>query len=226
MKLYHKERLTDGTRNVYVCGMKMMSYKCKKQPPKAKVFVHGEQNDIVLADPTNPNLSIEVYGNNNTVRIETEAGFTAHLCIGTADCPVSDCTIVVGKKTTSSGPIFVRMLESNSRLTIGEDCMFATNVNIYVSDTHCILDKEGKLTNIGRFVEIGDHCWICFESKILKNTRIPTGCVVGMGAVVASQFSEANCVLAGNPARIVKREITWDRMRPQAWLNENTPSQG
>ena len=30
------------------------------------------------------------------------------------------------------------------------------------------------------------------------------GCVVGAGAVVAGKF-EANCVIAGNPAKVIKR---------------------
>lgn len=40
---------------------------------------------------------------------------------------------------------------------------------------------------------------------------IPDGCIVGMGAVVAKQFSTANSVIAGNPAKIVKENINWIR---------------
>ena len=42
------------------------------------------------------------------------------------------------------------------------------------------------------------------NSIILKGTVLGDGCVVGAGAVVCGKF-EDNCVIAGNPARVIKR---------------------
>ena len=47
-------------------------------------------------------------------------------------------------------------------------------------------------------------CFIGCNSIILKGTVLGDGCVVGAGAVVAGKF-EDNCVIAGNPARIIKK---------------------
>lgn len=44
-----------------------------------------------------------------------------------------------------------------------------------------------------------------------KNAEIADGCIVGAETVVAKVFDEPDCAIAGNPAKIVKRGITWDR---------------
>ena len=51
---------------------------------------------------------------------------------------------------------------------------------------------------------IGKNCFIGCNSIILKGTVLGDGCVVGAGAVVCGKF-EDNCVIAGNPARVIKR---------------------
>mgnify|MGYP004455562643 CR=1 FL=1 len=50
---------------------------------------------------------------------------------------------------------------------------------------------------------IGDNCFIGCNTIILKGTKLGDGCVVGAGAVVSGCF-DSNCVIAGNPARIVR----------------------
>lgn len=218
MKIYHKEKRPDGQRVIRLFGVRVFAYRPKKKPETAKLEIQGQHNVIELANPHNPGLKIEIFGDNNTVRIHTEDIFNAHICIGTALYSIHGCTVEIGKHTTSSG-IFVRIMENDSTLTIGRDCQLSSDIDIYVSDTHCILNKEGQLINIGRFVEIGDHVWVGYDCKILKNTRIPSNCIIGLGAIVTAQFHEQNCVLAGNPARIVKRDVNWDRRYPQMWLD-------
>ena len=53
-------------------------------------------------------------------------------------------------------------------------------------------------------VNIGKNCFIGCNSIILKGTVLGDGCVVGAGAVVAGKYGD-NSVIAGNPARVVKR---------------------
>lgn len=55
-----------------------------------------------------------------------------------------------------------------------------------------------------REIKIGKNCFIGCNSIILKGTVLGDGCVVGAGAVVTGKF-EDNCVIAGNPARVIKR---------------------
>ena len=51
---------------------------------------------------------------------------------------------------------------------------------------------------------IGDNCFIGCNTIILKGTVLGDGCVVGAGAVVSGRF-ENNCVIAGNPAKVIRK---------------------
>jgi len=53
-------------------------------------------------------------------------------------------------------------------------------------------------------IKICDKAWIGFNSIILKGVTIGEGAVVGAGTVVTNDVP-AWCVVAGNPARVVKK---------------------
>lgn len=57
---------------------------------------------------------------------------------------------------------------------------------------------------------IGDDCWICGNVTVLPGVRLGRGVTVGAGSVVTRSFEEGFVVVAGNPARVVKRiESAW-----------------
>lgn len=93
-------------------------------------------------------------------------------------------------------------------ITIGDNTMIGGNTKILDNDFHPI-DAEARLrddrSRIGvRPIVIGKNCFIGCNSLILKGTQLGDNCVVGAGAVVSGVF-EDNCVIAGNPARVIKR---------------------
>lgn len=99
--------------------------------------------------------------------------------------------------------------------------MFSWNIAIWNSDSHSIFDKNSKkLLNIGKKIKIEDHVWVGMNSVILKNTQISSNSIIAANAVVTKPFLEENVIIAGNPARIVKNGINWDRERPCAYLKE------
>lgn len=99
-------------------------------------------------------------------------------------------------------------------IKIGEGCLIGANTKILDNDFHP-LDAEERYQQImshpddfaefipAREIIIGKNCFIGCNSIILKGTKLGDGCVVGAGAVVCGQF-EGNCVIAGNPARVIK----------------------
>lgn len=54
-------------------------------------------------------------------------------------------------------------------------------------------------------VSIGDYCMVGSDVKFVPGARVPSYCVVGMGAVVTKRFEDPYCLIAGNPARVVRR---------------------
>lgn len=99
---------------------------------------------------------------------------------------------------------------------IGENTAIGGNSKILDNDFHPI-DAEERLKLLNdvhggdasdliptKEIHIGKNCFIGCNSIILKGTVLGDGCVVGAGAVVAGKF-EDNCVIAGNPAKVIRK---------------------
>lgn len=101
---------------------------------------------------------------------------------------------------------------------VGDDNQWSFGIQVRNSDAHAILEnKTGKCLNHGGDVVIGRHVWIASNCTVLKGACIRDNTVVGSCSVVTKDLMEENCVIAGNPARIVKSDVTWDRKSPMAY---------
>lgn len=100
-------------------------------------------------------------------------------------------------------------------IEIGDNTAIGGNVKILDNDFHPIeveervrllADPEGGNSDLipAREIKIGKNCFIGCNAIILKGTVLGDGCVVGAGAVVVGKF-EDNCVIAGNPARVIRK---------------------
>lgn len=69
------------------------------------------------------------------------------------------------------------------------------------TDTNQTLEGNKK-------VEIGDDCWLCQNVTVLKGTVLPRRTTVSCMSLVNKDFKEENTILAGLPAKIVKRNTT------------------
>lgn len=100
------------------------------------------------------------------------------------------------------------MIIAEKSVYIGRNCAIAWDVQILDTDYHDIL-VDGKLSNPPESIIIEDHVWIGSRATILKGVRIGTGAVIGASSVVTKDV-EPNTLVAGNPARIIKRNISWN----------------
>ena len=92
--------------------------------------------------------------------------------------------------------------------------VFSWNTNKNLGCTLFISQRKKELLNPDSDIEIGNHVWVGQDVTILKNTKIGNNCVIGAGSLVNKNFIENNVVIAGNPAKIVKYDINWDRAIP------------
>lgn len=172
-------------------------------------------NKIVNVPAT---CKLEIVGDNNIVEFKSSTYFNGIIYIGTPGCPSTGCSVVVGKNTTSVGKgVEIRLLEDNTSVIIGDDCMFSEEIALWATDTHTVVDEQGDILNWGKFIHIGNHVWIGRHATILKNTKIADNSIVGWGAVVSGTFDEQGSVIVGNPGRVVKRVAGWNQYRPSQW---------
>lgn len=84
---------------------------------------------------------------------------------------------------------------------IGKNCWVAQNVG-FITSNHDLNDPNKHQK--GRDIIIGDCCWIGMNSIILPGVCLGAHTIVGAGSVVTKSFPEGFCVIAGNPAKIIK----------------------
>lgn len=150
------------------------------------------------------NVFLEFLGHNNKVYIGENVSMKGQWCLGVG------CTIKIGSKTTSTNPVYITVAE-HTTLSIGEDCMFATNNQIRTDDAHPIYDvRTGKRLNTSKDITIGDRVWVAYGATIFGGTQIGSGSIVGAHSVVKKRFPN-NCVIAGIPAKIVRKDVFWER---------------
>lgn len=90
-----------------------------------------------------------------------------------------------------------KYIEMGNGVAIGPD------VVIRSTDAHRIDDQEEDKPII-----IGNNVWVGQGAMILKGVTIGEGAIIGAKSLVTKDVP-AHCVVAGNPARVVKENVTW-----------------
>ncbi|MCF4968893.1 acyltransferase [Nostoc sp. CMAA1605] len=113
-------------------------------------------------------------------------------------------------------------IRSASSIKIGNKVAISDNVTIYDTDAHSLnhilrykefvevvilnnMIKDAKEVDVKSApVIIEDHVWIGFNVAILKGVNIGKGAIIGASSVVTKDV-EAFTVVAGNPAKVIKK---------------------
>ena len=175
-------------------------------------------NTIIGCKP--PFCNIHFHGDQNVISFGSCCQFKGNIYVGYADSPAIGCKISIGSGVTCTGSVEICVCDDNTTLSIGDDCMFSFGNFIWTSDTHAII-QDSQLLNRGYSVIIGNHVWIGMNAIILKNTQIPSNSIIGACAVVSGKYDQIGSVFVGNPAKVTKTGINWDRARPTQWLKAN-----
>ncbi len=180
----------------------------------ATVRLYGSGNRIELPETSSFVGHITVRGRGNRVLIGENCRIAGELMI-----KGSNQTISIGEGTTFES-VYIVCLE-RCDVTIGRWCMFSRGIEMRTSDAHSLIRRrDGRRLNLAAPVVIGDHVWVGVGALISKGTVIPDDCVVGAKSFVNKAFSETSTLLAGTPATVVKRGITWNRGRKRRFSND------
>ena len=112
---------------------------------------------------------------------------------------------------------------SVNHIEIGAYTAIAPNVTICDNNNHPISPEQRRLMrvnppghdsklwkhSVSSPIVIGENCWIGANARICKGVTIGDNSIVAACAVVTKDVP-ANCIAAGNPAKIVKRNIDLD----------------
>lgn len=90
----------------------------------------------------------------------------------------------------------------SASITLGKGTYIAPNVGI-ITANHDLKDLDKHLP--GKPVVLGEKCWVGMNSVILPGVELGCNTVVAAGSVVTKSFTEGHVVIAGSPAKIIKR---------------------
>lgn len=169
------------------------------------VSAGSRDNQVVFGDRLRSfGLTILISGIGNRVEIGRDVTLSGRIRV----CG-NGLTVRIGDRSDIKAGKIVAWFGS---VEIGEDCLFAERYLIRTSDNHPILEAgTGRRLNPHADVRIGDRVWLASEAAILKGAVVPSDCVVGMRSLVTQAFTEEGCVIAGIPARVMRRDIRWAR---------------
>lgn len=145
--------------------------------------------------------------------------------------------VKVGDDTTAGN---MTINAKHGRITIGQDCMISGQVQMDVSKHHSVVDLSGpepRIETDPQDMQLGNHVWVGHSATLLGNSKIGDGSIIGHSAVVAGKVP-SNCIAAGNPARVIRKDATWTRYPhsfdpktqsyldslPEAQITSTTPS--
>ncbi|MGP9816127.1 acyltransferase [Glutamicibacter sp. 363] len=174
------------------------------------------------------NITIKIRGKNNRVLVDPEAkigrldlvfdcdngtlligpskkkGWQLNIRIG------QDATVQIGRDLTTTAKALVSAVEGVT-VRFGDDVMIASGNQFRADDGHPIFDvKTGKRINPAKDITVGSHVWIGAQAALLAGASIGDGSVIGYRSLVTGKIPN-NVIAAGTPARVLRRNIAWER---------------
>jgi len=112
-----------------------------------------------------------------------------------------DAQVVIGNRNAFSNNV---SLVAMGKIVVGDGCLVGDQVAIYDCDFHEI-NPCGRNRSVGPIkpVIIGSNVWLGSRVIVLKGVTIGDNSIIAAASVVTKSMP-ANCIAAGNPARVIK----------------------
>jgi len=175
------------------------------QKLRNKIKINGSSNKIEINDNVKfVKNKVIIKGDNNLLQINKGVNIRGAFLqiVG------NNCKLIISENTIIGENCYLSAKEENTTLLIGRDCMLSRNAKIMTSDGHPIFDCNKSRINLARDIHIGSKVWIADSATILKGVSVGNNCVIGINTVLTKSISD-RCIATGNPAKVVKENITW-----------------
>ena len=197
---------------------------------RLQMSIRGQENVFKADGASLSRVNVDIIGDNNQIKIGPGCVFSnvqfrlrgsGHRIEFGENCRVSrgavlwfenhDGVLQVGAGTTMV-EVHIAVIEQ-SKVIIGQDCMFANDIDIRTGDSHSVIDaRTGERLNFSGDVNISRHVWIAPHTVVLKGVTIGENSIIATGAVV-TKSCEAGVIMGGNPAKAIKTGVSWKRER-------------
>ena len=200
------------------------------QAGQVQKTIQGQENVFMADGASLSGVYVDIIGDNNRISIGPGCVLanvhfrirgSGHQIEWGENCRVSRGAVLwfedhQGVLRVGSGTTMVEVhiaVTENSKVIIGEDCMFANDIDIRTGDSHSVIDTQtGERLNYAGVVVISRHVWIAPHTVILKGVSIGENSIIATGAVV-TKSCESGVIMGGNPAKVIKTGISWKRER-------------
>lgn len=143
--------------------------------------------------------------------IDGELRFTGHCVIGVNSCCRCYKTGVItfGEDVTIGAG---NLIFCQKEISFGDGFLSSWNCQYMDTDTHPIYEQTGLLANSNASIVFGRHTWLGNNVCINKGTCIPANTIVASHSLCNKNYTNEGekVILAGTPARGVKRNVTWN----------------
>lgn len=173
----------------------------------SKIRIDGNDNTINIMHGNNiKKLKIGIIGNNNLIYLDQDSKLrNLHILI-----QGNNHKIHIGSNTEILGATLISCGDNN-QIVIGNHCLIAGGTEMRNCDGHHIF-QEQQIINQPKKIKIDNHVWIGADVTILKGVHIKENSVIGIKSLVTHKYRfEENSIIAGIPAKIIKKNISWKK---------------
>ena len=206
--------------------------RCNFLPKNCSVIFRGKNSKVYIDENVDIKNKLEI-----TIHSDSELIITDHCVIrdavilvhNNAQCLLDNVFIrkldmvcynngkIEMKKNVSIFEAFIRASNYNN-IKIDNDCMLSQRIILLAGDQHAIWDVDTKkrLNFVAqqdtekKSIVLGEHVWVGIGATLLAGANIGQGSIIGAKSVIKKKFPN-NCAIAGNTARIIKKNIAWSR---------------
>lgn len=138
------------------------------------------------------------------------AAFYSRVCPATSDeIVIGFLTLLSHRDTTIKRGVYIGPQCNIGKCTIDEDTLLGSGVHILSGKhQHDFDDPETPIQQQGGYFEkitIGKDCWLGNKSLVMAS--VPPHTVIAAGSVLSQSPETPGNILAGNPAKIVKKRF-------------------
>lgn len=192
----------------------------KHQPVEIKDYIGIYRDCFGNSIECYSSTNINIKGISNVLKTGKN-GFTRGFCYELGDA--NSILVEAGVRCNQFKPLLIFCRDATS-LYIGRDTSFVNGCEIIAGDfanihigAECmfssdVLVKGSRNTSIdgSNRVMVGNHVWAGYRSCLLTGCSIGDGCIIGARGVVCG-YVPNNCLVAGNPHKILKKNVAWHR---------------